>query len=61
MQQQSDDHIAIDLIRQTNMRYPTLAVCSFYKGFHSPQNQIELAEILERLVLPKKGRCNKAE
>ncbi len=61
MQQQSDDQIAIDLIKQTQERYPTLAVCSFDKGFHSPQNQIELARQLDRVVLPKKGRCNKAE
>jgi hypothetical protein len=61
MQKQTDDQIALDLIEQTQARYPTLAVCSFDKGFHSPKNQIELTEILERLVLPKKGRCNKAE
>jgi len=61
IQRQPDDQIAIDLIEQTQARYPTLAVCSFDKGFHSPQNQIELAKKLERLVLPKKGRCNKEE
>jgi hypothetical protein len=61
MQQQTDDQIALDLIEQTQKKYPALAVCSFDKGFHSPQNQIELAAMLERLVLPKKGRCNKAE
>lgn len=61
MQQQSDDQIAIDLIVQTRARYPALRVCSFDKGFHSPTNQLELAKILDRVVLPKKGRCNKTE
>ena len=61
MQQQSDDQIAIELIAETQARYPALRVCSFDKGFHSPSNQIELAKKLDRLVLPKKGRCNKIE
>ena len=61
MEQQTDNQIAIDLIAQTQDRYPTLRVCSFDKGFHSPQNQIALAKMLDRVVLPKKGRCNKQE
>ena len=61
MQQQSDDQIAIELIAETQARYPALRVCSFDKGFHSPSNQIELAKKLDRVVLPKKGRCNKIE
>jgi len=61
MQQQTDKQIAIDLITETQARYPNLRVCSFDKGFHSPQNQIELANKLDRVVLPKKGRCNKQE
>jgi hypothetical protein len=61
MQQQTDDQIAIDLITETQVRYPNLRVCSFDKGFHSPENQIELAKKLDRVVLPKKGRCNKQE
>lgn len=61
MQQQSDDQIAIDLVAETQARYPDLRVCSFDKGFHSPTNQVELAKRLDRVVLPKKGRCNKTE
>jgi len=61
MEQQTDNQIAIDLITETQDRYPNLRVCSFDKGFHSPGNQIELAKRLDRVVLPKKGRCNKKE
>ena len=46
-------------MRETLTRYPNLSVCSFDKGFHSPENQIELTKLLDRVVLPKKGRCNK--
>jgi hypothetical protein len=61
MEQQTDDQIAIDLIAETRARFPNLRVCSFDKGFHSPTNQVELAKRLDRVVLPKKGRCNKTE
>lgn len=49
------------MITETQKKYPQLTICSFDKGFHSPDNQIELAEQLDRVVLPKKGRCNKKE
>jgi hypothetical protein len=61
MQRQTDEQIVIGLIRETQARYSNLSVCSFDKGFHSPGNQIELAKLLDRVVLPKKGRCNKRE
>jgi hypothetical protein len=61
MERQTDDQVAIDLITQAQDRYPELRVCSFDKGFHSPQNQVELAKKLDCVVLPKKGRCNKEE
>lgn len=61
MEKQTDDQIALDLITETQARYADLRVCSFDKGFHSPANQIELGKKLDRVVLPKKGRCNKQE
>jgi len=61
MQKETDNQIAIDLIKETQRRYPALKGCSFDKGFHSPNNPIELAKKLEDLVLPKKGCCNKKE
>ncbi len=61
MQKETDNQIAIDITTETQARYPGLKGCSYDKGFHSPENQIELAKKLEQLVLPKKGRCNKQE
>ena len=61
MQKETDNQIAIDIISETKARYPDFNGCSFDKGFHSPGNQIALTKKLEQLVLPKKGRCNKAE
>lgn len=61
MQKETDDQIAIDIMAETQARYPDFRACSFDKGFHSPSNQIELAHILDQVILPKKGRCNKKE
>lgn len=61
MQNETDNQIAIVMITEAQKKYPTLTACSFDKGFHSPENQIELAELLDQAVLPKKGRCNKKE
>ncbi len=61
MQNCSDSEVAIDMISETQQRFPDLSVCSFDKGFHSPHNQRELADLLDKVVLPKKGRRNKAE
>ena len=48
------DH-AVAVIAQAQDKFPQLAACSFDKGFHSPANQIELAEMLDQCALPKKG------
>ena len=61
MQNETDNQIAISIIKETKQRYPELSACSFDKGFHSPENQIELAKIIDDVVLPKKGKCNKQE
>lgn len=61
MQKETDHQIAIDMITETQARYPDFNGCSYDKGFHSPENQIELAKKLDHVVLPKKGRCNKTE
>jgi len=61
MQKETDNQIAIDMITETQARYPDFNGCSYDKGFHSPENQIGLAKKLDHLVLPKKGRCNKQE
>lgn len=61
MQNETDNQIALRMITETQKKYPQLTACSFDKGFHSPDNQWELAELLDRVVLPKKGRCNKKE
>jgi len=61
MQNETDCGIAVDFIKDSQERFPALRMCSFDKGFHSPSNQRDLAEILDLAVLPKKGKRNKSE
>ncbi len=61
MEKETDDKIAVSIVRETTEKYPFLTLCSFDKGFHSPYNQVELKNLLETVVLPKKGRRSKVE
>ena len=61
MQNETDNQIALKMITEAQNKYPSLTACSFDKGFHSPENQLGLTELLDQVVLPKKGRCNKKE
>jgi IS5 family transposase len=58
MQQQTDEQVAVSMVRQAKRRHPDLAVCSFDKGFHSTENQSTLSEELELAVLPRKGKLS---
>jgi hypothetical protein len=58
MQQQADDKVALPIVQETKDRFANLAVCSFDKGFYSPENKRRLSEILDYVVLPKKGRLS---
>jgi len=58
MQNETDDQIAVAIIEETKKRFPALGSCSFDKGFHSPSNQEKLAGMLDRVVLPRKGKLS---
>jgi hypothetical protein len=61
MQNKTDDKVAIDMVTATQAKFPSFNACSFDKGFHSRNNQQGLKEILDQVVLPKKGRLSKAD
>jgi len=58
MEQETDDKIAILIVKETQNKFPDFRGCSFDKGFHSPENQKELSELLDNCVLPRKGRLS---
>lgn len=61
MENETDDKVAVTMVSQAKARFPRLSLCSFDKGFHSPQNQIDLKAELASVVLPKKGRLSGAD
>jgi len=58
MQKETDDQIAVPIIEATKKRFSDFTSCSFDKGFHSPRNQDELAAILDKVILPRKGKLS---
>jgi len=61
MEQDTDEQMAVVMVDQAQSRFPTLNQCSFDLGFHSPANQAALAERLDYVVLPRKGRLSAAQ
>ena len=55
MEKTTDDAIAVSIVEQTKQRFDTLQSVSMDKGFHSKDNQVKLKEIVDLVVLPKKG------
>ena len=58
LEQQTDDKVAVAMVQGAKDRFANLAGCSFDKGFYSPANQSELSNILDYVILPKKGRLS---
>jgi hypothetical protein len=58
MENETDDKIAVSIIRETKSRFNALCSCTFDKGFHSPNNQLELTGILDKVILPRKGKLS---
>lgn len=61
MQQTTDDAVAVPITKEAMERFSAISAISFDKGFHSQTNQIELKDLINRVVLPKKGRLTNVE
>jgi hypothetical protein len=46
------------MAQEAKDRFENLVGCSFDTGFYSPENQRQLANILDYVVLPKRGRLS---
>lgn len=61
MRNQTDEKVAIPIVKEAKNNFPNLNSCSFDKGFYSPANQKKLRELLNIVALPKKGKLSKQE
>ncbi|MFT5083376.1 MAG: IS5 family transposase [Lentisphaeria bacterium] len=43
MEKTQDVDVAVSMVTQTQVHFPSLNSCSFDRGFHSPSNQVELS------------------
>lgn len=58
MQNQTDDQVTVPMAEGAKKRFPALNQVSYDKGFWSPDILEKLEVLLERPVLPKKGRLS---
>jgi len=61
MEQQTDDKVAVAMAKQAKKRFENLSGCSYDKGFYTPDNRGQLANVLDYVVLPKKGRLSEKD
>ena len=58
MEQEADEQVAVVMAEEAKQRFSDLNSCSYDKGFHGPTNRERLEEILDSVVLPKKGKLS---
>jgi len=61
MGKETDSKITVQIIKDVLKKFPELNGCSFDRGFWSKENFEELLKLLEKVILPKKGKRNKEE
>lgn len=61
MENETDDKVAMPMIAEARKNFPNLNSCSFDKGFYTPANQRGLAEHLDNVILPKKGKLSQKD
>lgn len=59
MEKEVDNKVAISMVTESKNKFPKLNSMSFDKGFHSPDNQEQLRNILDVVALPRKGKLSK--
>lgn len=58
MSKETDNQVAVEMVRETKERFSDLSTCSFDKGFHSLANQENLDQLLDTVALPRKGKLS---
>lgn len=58
MEQETDEQVAVIMAQETKQRFAEFSSCSYDKGFHSPTNRVQLEQVLDKVVLPRKGKLS---
>ena len=59
--QGGDVDVAVPMVEETQARFSDFRMCSFDRGFHSPNNRRRLDQMLDVNALPQKGYLSKAD
>lgn len=59
MENEKDVEIAVMMVAEAKRKFSDLSGCSFDKGFYSPKNREALKGLLDKVVLPKKGKLSR--
>ena len=55
LQGETDEAVAVPMVKETQQRFPTLKRCSFDRGFYTPDNRTQLRSLLDVSILPSRG------
>ena len=56
-----DEKVAVSILEGTKKVYPQIKQASFDKGFYSVDNKTSLEQIVDRLIMTRKGKLTKVE
>lgn len=59
MEKEQDIDVAIPMIALVKEDFSNIHSASFDRGYYSPKNQEELGKLVQKLILPKKGKISK--
>lgn len=61
MEREQDVDVAISIITKVKEHFDNVYSASFDRGYYSPSNQEELSKLVQKVILPKKGKISKNE
>ncbi len=61
MEKQTDDQMTVPIAEGAKQRFPQVSQVSYDRGFWSKENLEKLEELLDRTVLPKKGKWSEQD
>jgi transposase, IS5 family len=61
MERESDEKVTIEMVQESQNRFPAFSTASFDKGYYTQDNLKELQQRLQLAVLPKKGKRSKVD
>jgi hypothetical protein len=61
MEKKTDDAVAVSIMEETKRMYDNIKQASYDKGFYSPGNKIELDQMLEKVIMTRKGKLTQKE